>query len=687
MTDEGAFLARAHGSGILRPRARAMRGRYPEMAGSMRAMKLAALRDGAALLRQAVDQLRANGFEVSVTSTAEEAVARVAAILEPPGLVVKSKSNLSKELHLRSGLERHGNTVIETDLGDRIVQLAGVQGFHVLSPADSVPRGTIRRVLSEQAGRELADSASDMVAGTRDAMRRYFLEADYGLTGANAIAADVGAICLVENEGNIRAASSLPRVHVVVAGIHKIVPTLEDAFRVVQGASVFGAGQRLGNYVSCITGPGDGVAGPERVHVVLVDDGRSRLLASGWEEAFACINCGACLSHCPTYAEVGDAFAFKRACGIGALQTALLDGPEAGALDGASLCIGCGACVRVCPVALDTPGLLDRLKEEVGLVPPALTVRLVRLGVAGRRRVGLVGSAGRAYLRSGLRPLVRRAGLGRLPRPGAAESLLPAGAAAAKLPAFVGARSQERARVLFFKGCLADELLGGTNRNTVEVIARNGGSVTIPEGQMCCGAVHAHTGDEATARRLARRNVDAFPGEDPIITNAGGCGAQLKLYGRILADDPDYRERAARFASRVRDLSEFLVDVGLENVPPLPGVRLAYHDSCHLALCQGLTEEPRAVLRAIPGLELEEMPPGESCCGSGGLWSVQHPELGARLGRRRAALARESTAPTIVTGNPGCLLHLRSQGADVVHVADVLARAYAGGRDDSGVTG
>ena len=225
LADTAARAARSRGFGIIRPRAEALVD--PEFAGSLRAMKLAALADNRRLVTAAVERLEANGIKVFVAADASQAVEYVAGVLAKPGLVVKSKSNMGKELHLAAELSRRGHTVIETDLGDRINQLGGTEGAHVLAPAVSVGRESIRGLFSREAGEELPDDTAALVAAARRSLRHYLESADYGLTGANAVAADTGTICLMENEGNIRAATSLPRVHVAVAGIHKVVPTLE----------------------------------------------------------------------------------------------------------------------------------------------------------------------------------------------------------------------------------------------------------------------------------------------------------------------------------------------------------------------------------------------------------------------------------------------------------------------------
>lgn len=685
LLDERGGRARGRAFGMIRPKVERTIAGFPELALNTRRLKLAALDRNAELVSLARERMEANGMQVYVADTAAEAVAYVRSVMPPPGLVVKSKSNLGKELHVAEALAKAGLTVIETDLGDRINQMAGTTGFHVLSPAASIDRFQVRDLFIRELGEEVGDSPEELVAAARRSLRECFARAGYGLVGANAIAADTGSVCFMENEGNIRAATALPRMVVVMAAITKVVPTLEDAWAVARAASVFAGGQDFATYVTCLSGPTPDAGGPEVVHVVLVDDGRSRAIVEGYAEAFACINCGGCLNFCPVYGQIGDEFAGKRVGGIGALQTWLLDGREAAEQGGASLCIKCGKCRTICPVQLDTPALLTRLQAEAvgrGEVPAfgRLTDRLMAALVAHPSLLAGFGSAARAYRRTGLQRLVRRTAVLRAMKLDTAEGLLPGSSAPPIVPPSLPSIAPERAQVFFFRGCLGHELLGHVTTATLEVLRANGCRVLTPREQVCCGAVHEHAGDVSMVRTLARRNIDAFRGEELIISNSGGCGATLKEYTTLLADDPDYAAAARDFVARVRDLSEFLAELGPMPMKGIaPPVSATYQDSCHLSLLQGVYEEPRAVLRAVPGLDFREMQPREFCCGSGGLWGLKHPELSARLRQVKLEDAAATGASVIVTGNPGCHMHLQGGTLPVVHIAEVLAAAYRGG--------
>jgi glycolate oxidase iron-sulfur subunit len=241
------------------------------------------------------------------------------------------------------------------------------------------------------------------------------------------------------------------------------------------------------------------------------------------------------------------------------------------------------------------------------------------------------------------------------------------------------------AEAALFVGCIMSTAFAETDRATARLLARAGYAVTSTPAQGCCGALNAHSGDREGARELARRNVQAFeaaPEQQLVAVNAAGCGAMLKEYGHLLGDDPDYAERASRFASRVRDATELLAG----RLPPLPSsrsIRVTYQDACHLAQAQGITRQPRQLLEGIGGLELVEMLEPGICCGSAGVYNLTRPAIADRLLDRKLANALMTGAETIVTANPGCLLQLRAglaargQPVRVCYLLDVLDEAYS----------
>jgi glycolate oxidase iron-sulfur subunit len=413
-----------------------------------------------------------------------------------------------------------------------------------------------------------------------------------------------------------------------------------------------------------------------------------------YEELLACVHCGFCLPTCPTYAETGQEPDSPR--GRIYLMKALADGrlaltsSVAGHL---SLCLDCRACETACPAGVHYGHLIEAAKAEIERRRPGgLGRRLVRalalkLLLPSPTLLRLLAGALRIYQRAGLQTLVRRSGLLRLlpATLAASEALLPLVPPAARgpLPAVAAARGTTVDRVGFLHGCVQDVVFRAHNLATVSLLARQGLEVGIPRAQGCCGALHAHAGEPEAARAQARQNIAAFEGFETIVVNAAGCGAHLKDYGHLLRDDPAWRDRAAAFGRRVADVTEVLARRPLAGpLGPLP-LRVTYHDPCHLSHGQKVRSEPRALLRAVPGLELVELRESEMCCGSAGIYNLSQPAMARQLLDRKVAHLRATGARAVVTANPGCILQIaagvRAQGLpmEVLHVVEVLDRAYA----------
>jgi L-lactate dehydrogenase complex protein LldF len=688
LADASADRARREVFEGLRPRLAAARTRYPDLQERVRAIKMTALDHLDELVRQATDQLERNGCTVVLARTAAEARQHVLKVVRG-GTVVKSKTNAAKELGLVEALEARRVRVVESDLGDRINQLNGTYGGHIIAPAIQIPKERVRELFSELAGEMLPEDPEEIVKVAREDLRSAFATAGYGLSGGNALAAETGTLCVVENEGNIRMLSSLPDVYIAVVPITKIVRTLEDALTVIQGASVFGVAQRIGTYASCISGPAPaGGFGPTAVHIILVDNGRRRAIAQGFGEAFACINCGSCLDHCPVYAVIGDKYGVTTHIGgIGLLQASFTSGLGLASAQGLSLCLNCRACVDPCPVRIDTPGMHARLREQIPVSRRLPVMARAMLALSGR--VPLMRATGRAMYaaeRLGVRRFAERILPPRLREIAPLLPPMPAPREMAAPPELIEPIGPHKRTVAFFAGCVMSTWLAPINWATLRVLARSGCRIRVPRSQGCCGALHHHMGDEPRARRLAREVIDAFAGLDDceaILTNSAGCGAAMKEYAGLLHDDPVDASRARAFAARVRDASEFLAARGGAQAVTRLRARAVYFDPCHLAIAQGIRKEPRWLLGRIPGLEVVEATRREACCGSAGIYNLIHPEVSGRLADLLVEDLLAVNPDLIVTSNPGCLLQARwgltRAGADgrirVVHVMELLDRA------------
>ena len=412
-----------------------------------------------------------------------------------------------------------------------------------------------------------------------------------------------------------------------------------------------------------------------------------------------CVHCGLCLAYCPTFSELGTEMDSPRGRiftikSLAEGRMSLSDSVAKHLL----LCLDCRACETVCPAGVPYGRLIEAAKVEIERQQPgALPRRLFRwlnfgLLLGHPRLLSLAAAGARLYQTSGLQRLVRRSGLVKL-LPGtlpAWEALLPSVPSKAERtppPRTTLADGPRRARVAMLTGCIQAVVFGAHNRATARVLARNGCDVLVPEGQRCCGALNAHGGDHARALAMARQTIDAFEAvaADFVIVNTSGCGAHMKAFGHLLADDPAYAERAKRFAATVRDLAEFLAQEPLRG--PLQPVTMTctYHDPCHVVHGQKIKSEPRRLLAQIPGLRLVELPESDWCCGSAGIYNLTQPEMATRLLHRKVGHVLETSAEAVVTANPGCILQIQAGlGAHqspvrVLHLVEILDRAYGGG--------
>jgi glycolate oxidase iron-sulfur subunit len=419
-----------------------------------------------------------------------------------------------------------------------------------------------------------------------------------------------------------------------------------------------------------------------------------------------CVHCGLCLASCPTFSELGTEMDSPR--GRIFLIKSLAEGRiglSDPTVEHLSLCLDCRACETVCPAGVPYGRLIEAAKAEIERQRPGgagrRAFRWLNFGLLlGHRRVLALAAAGlRLYQASGLQALVRRTGLARL-LPGtlpAWEALLPTMPSAAErtpLPALTPAVPPRRARVAMLTGCVQSIVFGAHNRATARVLARNGCDVLAPSGQGCCGALNAHGGDHARAVAMAKRTIETFEAadSDAVIVNTSGCGAHMKAYGALLADDPVWAERAARFARTVQDVAEFLAREPLRGPLARVPMTVTYHDPCHVVHGQKIRRQPRELLAQIPGLAVVDLPEADWCCGSAGIYNLTQPEMADRLLRRKVRNVASTGAEAVVTANPGCILQiqagLRVQGIErpVLHLVEVLDRAYASAAAAVGAT-
>lgn len=438
------------------------------------------------------------------------------------------------------------------------------------------------------------------------------------------------------------------------------------------------------------------------------------------ERLLTCVHCGFCLPACPTYTRLGDEADSPR--GRLYLMRAVVEGRLDPAADAFQThidrCLGCRACETVCPSGVEYGFLLERARQEAAAArrPRALTclllavfrrprllgwamrfsraVRATRLPhVVARPGIPLLGGS---QLQFALAMLAASEGAAGVERVRAARRGAPAwparpggwsgtwGEADRAAGAAAGGSRPAVLRVALLEGCVQAGLFGHVNAATVRVLTVNGCHVVPAPGQACCGALHAHAGDLDAARALARRNIAAFEasGADVVVVNAAGCGATMKEYGHLLAGDPEWAERAARVAARVKDATELLATLQPRPGAPL-AVRATYDAPCHLLHAQRIADAPLEVLRAIPGLELVPLTNADECCGGAGIYGLTHRDLGRRILDDKVEAVRATGAKVVATPNPGCILQIgagvRLAGlpVQVRHPLELLDESYA----------
>lgn len=380
----------------------------------------------------------------------------------------------------------------------------------------------------------------------------------------------------------------------------------------------------------------------------------------------SCVACGLCLPHCPTYRLTGEESASPRGR-IAAMRSVAdgispVDDTFSSFMD---LCLVCRACEDVCPSHVPFGRMMERARAQTEPLRSrrARFVRWVGLDVVLAHRKLLWFAT---LIQPVVRPFLPKRVRAITPTPTALFRRLPA---VTEPPVGVAVRGT----VAVLSGCVQDRWFRDVNEATIRVLARNGWRVTVPRAQACCGALPAHNGRLDTARRLARHNAAAFAGADHVIVNSAGCGAHMKEYADLVEGT----------ALPVHDLMEFLADEGLIEAPTgYEPLRVAYHDACHALRAQGIQEEPRAVLRQIPGVEITPIAHGDRCCGAAGLYNLTQPEMAGTLMRQKAEAISATGAGVVASANPGCTMQIRAglaeigSATEVVHPVQLLDRAY-----------
>jgi glycolate oxidase iron-sulfur subunit len=415
-----------------------------------------------------------------------------------------------------------------------------------------------------------------------------------------------------------------------------------------------------------------------------------------------CVHCGFCLPTCPTYTLWGEEMDSPRGR-IVLMKEGLREGSELSPtlVTHIDRCLGCMACVTACPSGVQYDKLIEDTRAQIErnyerpAEQQAMRKAIFELFPHPARLRALVLSLAAAKA-AGLPRLARRRSGGVIDRVPGLRTLLELapepsiGALRARMPEVTPAVGVKRGRVAFLQGCVQRVFFHQVNAATVAVLAAEGFEVFAPVDPRCCGALQLHSGEDEPARDLAKRTIEAFEGCDHVLVNAAGCGSAMKDYGHLLRDDPQWAERAEGFASRCRDVTEFLAEhEPVSQRTPLPR-KVVYHDACHLAHAQGVRSQPRDLLRMIPELELVDPPEWEICCGSAGIYNLVQPEAAAELGRRKARNLLDTGAEIVAAANPGCAIQIAAHTErlghrmPVVHPMELLQESIEGGHRNGG---
>ena len=607
--------------------------------------------------------------------------------------VVKSKSMASEEIHLNKALEQAGIEVDETDLGEWIIQLAHQTPSHMVMPAIHMTKEEVAEVFSQEVEAGQAPDIPKLVKFARAKLRPKFLQADMGITGANIAVAESGSLVIVTNEGNARLVSTLPRIHVAIVGIEKLVALVKDIQPILTALPRSATGQLLTSYVSILSGQVANPDGsPKELHIILMDNHRSDMAKDPmFKEALQCIRCATCLNVCPVFRLVGGhVFGKTYTGGIGTILTAWFDELKKSE-DIQGLCIQCGSCVPVCPGKIDIPGLILELRRRLVVEKGQSLAMKAIFGVVNNRRL--------------FHSMLRMASVTQKPfKQGRFIRHLPLFLSDMtdfrSLPAVAAVPFRDKVKeiqqpkggekVAFYAGCLIDFAYPEMGESLVKILNKAGIEVVFPDAQTCCGAPARYNGAYEVAAQNARDNIKALLETEVthVVSACPTCTVALKhdfldtFKSLGITDAVDearqLSEKTIDFASLVKKL----VDEGRLTFKEGEELgRITYHDSCHLKRTLKASDEPRELLKQA-GHEIAEMYECDTCCGMAGSYSLKLPEISAPILERKLKHIKDTGASKVVMDCPGCVMQIRGgldkDGApiQVEHTAERLSDRF-----------
>ncbi len=647
------------------------------------------------LFKQFTENAEKAGATVHRAENAVRANEIIAEIARQSGStrIVKSKSMTAEETFLNRHLEQEGLTVTETDLGEWIIQLRKEGPSHMVMPAIHLSRYQVGDLFETVTSRNLnSDNIDILVKVAREQLRPAFLEADMGISGANFAIADSGTLGLVTNEGNMRLVTTLPRVHVALVGYDKLIPDLPSALRILKVLPRNATGQAITSYVTWIKGANPCSASPtgkKEMHIVFLDNGRLALAKDPvFSTSLRCIRCGACANVCPIYSKVGGhKYGHVYIGAIGLILTLFYHGAEN---DRAIVrnCVNCQACKEVCPVAIDLPYLIKKTYRAVMDVDGKTPIKNHILARVMKNRKLFHFILRKASLAQ--RPFAKGAPMIRhLPHffeKAHGFRSLPTIARIPLRDRWENLNTKPRNPALcvgFFGGCAVDFIYPEQAEALVALLDGHRVDLDFPMEQTCCGLPAMMAAEEGTARELALQNAAAFSRQkyDYILTLCASCASHIRHnYEKLFSGRTAEGDMVSGFTEKVIDFSSFMANV-IQIIPEdfIPDrKRVAYHAPCHL--CRGLkvTAEPRELIKTS-GAEYVPSRDEDVCCGFGGSYSVDFPEISSAILAKKLNMVEQSGADMLVTDCPGCVMQLRG-GMDkrgsrmaVKHIVELLA--------------
>ncbi len=609
--------------------------------------------------------------------------------------IVKSKSMTAEETFLNRDLEKHGFQVTETDLGEWIIQLKQEGPSHMVMPAIHLSRHQVGDLFEKQTHTKLdKDNIDTLVNVARKELRPKFIEADMGISGANFAIADSGALGLVTNEGNMRLTTTLPKVHVALVGFDKLLSDLNSALRILKLLPRNATGQAITSYVTWIKGanqwlgdPPVNLSGKKQMHVIFLDNGRLNLSKDPiFSQSLRCIRCGACANVCPIYSKVGGhKFGHVYIGAIGLILTLFYHGKENDRII-VKNCINCQACKAVCPVAIDLPHLIKKTYAQVIKADGKKPLKNYLLSKVMKNRKLFHFMLRQAFVAQ--QPLLKgRPMIRHLPFALEKEHGFKSLPAIAKTPLrdqwLKGAKKIENPKleIAFFAGCAIDFIYPEQGKLLLELLNKAGFRIDFPLDQTCCGLPAMMSAEEKTAKQIALQNIQAFDlrNYDYILTLCASCASHLKHnYQKIFKEAGENEKNLNRFTDKVIDFSSFM-----DQIYPFPesikkvNKKVAYHSPCHL--CRGLdvTDVPRKLIKRV-GYLYHPSKDEEVCCGFGGSYSVDFPEISSQILKKKIESIVASGADILATDCPGCVMQIKG-GLDkqnskikVVHLIELL---------------